>query len=43
MFSGPNSRVLTKAACSSVRKCKGPPRKATFPLIGLPQARPLMV
>ncbi len=28
---------------SSERKYKGPPRKATFPLIGLPQARPLMV
>ena len=28
---------------SSERKCRGPPRKATCPRIGLPQARPLMV
>ncbi len=32
-----------KAAFSSVRKCRGPPRKATCPRIGLPQARPEMV
>ena len=33
----------TKAFLSSGRKCKGPPKKATFPRMGLPQARPLMV
>ena len=30
-------------AFNSVRKCNGPPRKATLPLIGLPQASPLIV
>ena len=36
-------RVRMKAAFSSERKCKGPPKKATCPRMGLPQARPLMV
>ena len=38
-----SSRVLMKAALSWSRKWRGPPRNATFPRIGLPQARPDMV
>ena len=35
-------KVRIKAFRSSGKKCSGPPRNATFPRIGLPQARPLM-
>ena len=36
--------VRMKAACAALRgSASGPPRKATWPRIGLPQARPLMV
>ena len=36
-------RVRIKASRSSERKWSGPPRKATLPRMGFPQARPLMV
>ena len=35
--------VRMNAALSCGRKCSGPPRNATWPRIGLPQARPEMV
>ena len=35
--------VRIKAALSSERNVRGPPKNTTFPLMGLPQARPLMV
>ena len=40
---GPRFNVLMKDSRSSERKWSGPPKKATFPLIGFPQARPDMV
>ena len=43
MCSGVRCRVRMKAFLSSGRKWSGPPKKATFPRMGLPQARPLMV
>ena len=35
--------VSIKRCRNSERKCKGPPKNATCPLIGLPQASPAMV
>ena len=35
--------VRINAAFSSDKKCRGPPRNATCPRIGLPQASPLIV
>ena len=33
------SKVSTNLSFYIGKKCRGPPKKATFPLIGLPQAR----
>ena len=41
--SSSNFKVRIKASLSSDKKNKGPPRKATCPRIGLPQARPEIV
>ena len=38
-----NSRVVTKRWRSWSKKCSGPPKKATLPRMGLPQARPEIV
>ena len=42
-ISGDSFNVLTNAFFSSDKKCNGPPRNATRPLIGFPHAIPDMV
>ena len=41
--SSSRERVRMKALLNSDIKCRGPPKKATCPRMGLPQAKPLMV
>ena len=41
--SGPKLNVRINACLNSDKKCRGPPKNATLPRIGLPHARPLIV
>ena len=43
IFSGVSFKVSINLFLSSLKKNRGPPRKATLPVIFLPQARPVIV